>query len=106
MVTFKSYFTGFILSIGLTLAAYFAVTNHSVYAMVIIFLLAAVQFFVQLLFFLDLGSGRSAGWNWLFLGFALSVIGILVGGSLWIMNNLNYNMTPSQMNASMLDQAE
>jgi heme/copper-type cytochrome/quinol oxidase subunit 4 len=33
------------------------------------------------------------------LAFMLLVLGILVGGSLWIMNNLNYNMvmTPSQI---------
>jgi len=32
------------------------------------------------------------------------VVMILVGGSLWIMKNLNYRMTPEQMNQYMIDQ--
>jgi cytochrome o ubiquinol oxidase operon protein cyoD len=122
--TFKSYLIGFLLSIALILVAYFAVTNAgfsgifggifgstntgsvSTSIVIIIFACAIVQFFVQLTFFLHLGKGPDARWNWFFLSLAILVVGILVGGSLWIMTNLNYNMTPDQMNASMLDQAE
>jgi len=106
MATFNSYLSGFILSIALTLAAYFAVTSHSADALWVIFGVAIVQLFVQLVFFLHIGKGADRGWTWLFLSFALLVVFIVVGGSLWIMANLNYNMTSDQMNASMLDQAE
>jgi cytochrome o ubiquinol oxidase operon protein cyoD len=106
MGTYKTYILGFLLSIVMTLAAYFDVVYHIPHVLPIILSIAIVQVFVQLFFFLHLGSGPNYRWNILVLLFAIMVIGILVGGSLWIMNNLNYNMTPAQMNASMLDQAE
>ena len=106
MATFNSYLAGFIISVALTLAAYFAVTLHSSGVLWVIFGAAIVQLFVQLIFFLHIGKGPDARWTWLFFSFASLVVVIIVGGSLWIMANLNYNMTSAQMNASMLDQAE
>jgi cytochrome o ubiquinol oxidase operon protein cyoD len=100
--TLATYCAGFVLSVLLTLAAYTVVTrsaatHHSILA--VIMLLAVLQVLVQLVFFLHLGRGPNSRWKLVVLAFMLLVLGILVGGSLWIMNNLNYNMvmTPSQI---------
>ena len=91
----RGYVVGFVLSLGLTLAAYFLVRHGSLSSGVLIVLvvfLALAQFAVQLFFFLHLGEEsrpRLRLWAVLFM---LLVVGILVFGSLWIMNNLSYNM--------------
>jgi cytochrome o ubiquinol oxidase operon protein cyoD len=97
----KSYITGFILSVVLTLFAYYLVVNANYFSheviTVIILALAFAQLVVQLLFFLHMGKESKPRWNLIiFLSFA-SVIFIMVAGSLWIMNHLNYNMSPAQM---------
>lgn len=92
-----SYIIGFVLSVILTLLAYSLVVNgvlggwNLIYALVG---LAVVQLLVQLLFFLHLGRESEPRWNLLVFDFTLVVVIILVVGSLWIMNNLHYNMTP------------
>ena len=108
--TLQTYVTGFVLSISLTLAAYVLVVNHAYSKWTIalaIAALAAVQFIVQLLFFLHLGRESRPRWRLLVFSFMLVVVGILVIGSLWIMYSLNYNhlvMTPRQINTYMQDQ--
>ena len=102
MATFKSYLTGFILSVALTLAAYFAVINYASHAAIIILILALAQLVVQLIYFLHLGQGANGHWNLTALFSTISIILILVVGSLWIMNHLNYNMSPDQMNNYLL----
>lgn len=100
--TLLSYATGFGISIVLTLAAYFLAVQHALPggALVLaIVVLAIVQFVAQVVFFLHLGRDASKRWNLVAFLFMLMVVGILVLGSLWIMNNLNYHtMSPSQMN--------
>lgn len=96
-----SYVTGFVLSIAFTLLAYSVVVNHwlsGTAAIAVVVIVAIAQLLVQLFFFLHLGQGKNAHWNVLLLSFALIVIIIVVFGSIWIMNHLNYNMTPSQVN--------
>lgn len=105
----KSYTIGFVISIVLTLTAYIVVTNHWFSKQIIIYSimgLAAVQLVVQLVFFLHLGRESKPRWNLAAFAFMLAVLLILVIGSLWIMNNLNYNMTmsPQEMNDYMLKQ--
>ena len=90
----KSYLIGFLLSLCLTLAAYLMVSRHTSSNGVLVFgvvCLALVQLFVQLKFFLHLGSESKPKWNLLVFGFMLGVLLILVFGSLWIMYNLNYH---------------
>jgi cytochrome o ubiquinol oxidase operon protein cyoD len=99
-----SYSVGFVLSIGLTLAAYFAVVKHYVsgQALLIGLLgLAAVQFVVQLLFFLHVGSEAKPRWRRLTIVLMLFFVLVVVLGSIWIMYNLNYRMSPEQMNQYM-----
>src|SRR6266511_856026 len=96
MPTFRTYITGFILSIALTLAAYFAVVNNVSNTLLIILIFAIIQLFVQLIFFLHLNQCSDRGWNFTVLFSTFSVILILVVGSLWIMNHLNYSHMPSE----------
>jgi cytochrome o ubiquinol oxidase operon protein cyoD len=62
-----------------------------------IFTFAFLQLFVQLYFFLHLGQEEKPAWNLVFFIATVGVIFIVVAGSVWIMNHLNYNMTPQQM---------
>jgi cytochrome o ubiquinol oxidase operon protein cyoD len=106
--TLKSYASGFILSIVLTITAYLLVTHHT-YSdrhtiLVIIVGLALLQFIGQLLFFLHLGKETKPRWKLFVLLFMLLVVFILVFGSLWIMDNLNYHMSSEQINTYLNNQ--
>ena len=108
--TTTSYIVGFVFSIVLTLAAYYAVFDHALSGRMLIgaiVTLGIIQLAVQLYFFLHLGQERGPRYNLAVFGFTAMIVGILVGGSLWIMSNLNYNMnaeSPSEMDAYMLNQ--
>lgn len=103
----RNYAIGFISSVFLTFFAYIIVVGHmfdTSMAIAIIMGLAVIQLIVQLVFFLHLGQESKPRWNIAALLFMLLVVAIIVGGSLWIMNNLNYNMSPAQMNHYMTEQ--
>lgn len=92
--TITSYVTGFIMSVSLTLAAYFIVVEQvwtGWTAVLAITGLAVLQLLVQLLFFLHLGRESKPRWNLQVFLFMAMVIVIVVFGSLWIMNNLSYH---------------
>lgn len=94
--SFKVYFTGFILCILLTLIPFWLVMHHS-FSKSILFLsimvAAIIQFLVQVYCFLRLNAKTPDGKvNILSFCFAILVLFILVGGSMWIMFNLNYHM--------------
>ena len=107
---FSSYIIGYAFSIALTLASFVIVIGgylHGTQEVVAILALALVQLMVQLFFFLHLGREKSPRWNLTVFAFALLIVLILVVGSLWIMNNLNYNMmqmSPEEMDSYMIDQ--
>lgn len=91
----KTYVIGFATSVILTLAAFTLVAAGTLPVssiMILIVLLAVVQLIVQLIFFLHIGSGKDARWKLATFAFAVIIIVILVGGSVWIMSTLNYNM--------------
>lgn len=95
----RTYVIGFVWSVILTLTAYFMVVSERFsYTTVItaISILAVAQLLVQLVFFLHLGKESRPRWNAIVFSFMLLVIGIVVIGSIWVMNNLHYNMMPSQ----------
>lgn len=58
-------------------------------------ILAVAQLLVQLVFFLHMGKESKPRWNAIVFSFMLLVVGIIVIGSIWVMNNLHYNMMPS-----------
>ena len=101
----RAYAVGFVLSLVLTITAYFLTTNRVLpepSAIVVLLVLACVQFIVQLLCFLHLDSSGSRERLVILLS-ALVVVLILVSGSLWIMFNLNQRMMgdPAQMEQYM-----
>lgn len=86
--TLISYGLGFFLSILLTLGAFWMAPYLGAYAAGVVVAGAILQLFVQLFFFLHIGSGDYPRSNLLILIFAGIIISILVGGTLWIMSNL------------------
>ncbi len=92
----RSYITGFVISILLTLIPYFVVVKHLLtgYMLVAaIVLFGITQLLVQLVFFLHLSPKAKAKWNLIALVFTALIVIILVVGTLWIMNNLSANMS-------------
>lgn len=94
------YIIGFVLSVILTLIAYFVVVSHvdsgheNISHRVIMYsvmLLAFAQFIVQIVFFLHLGREEKPRWNHIALYFMVMVVTVLVAGTLWIMDNLDYH---------------
>lgn len=107
--TLKSYLWGFAVSLVLTLTAYRFVASHILAGWVlvaVILALAVTQFIVQAIFFLHLADEKGSRWNLVVFASTLGIVLILVVGSIWIMNHLNYNMmaSPSQMNAYIQSQ--
>jgi cytochrome o ubiquinol oxidase operon protein cyoD len=56
--------------------------------------LAIAQMGVHLVFFLHISTGPDNTNNILALAFGIMIVILVVGGSLWIMTNLNHNMLP------------
>jgi cytochrome o ubiquinol oxidase operon protein cyoD len=103
--TLASYLLGFALSLLLTGVAYILVTRHVFEGsglVAAIISLAIAQVIVQLFFFLHLGQETKPRWKLVVLGFMLVVLGILVFGSLWIMQHLDYNMSSHEMNTYII----
>lgn len=105
------YVVGFVLAVGLTILAYLMVVNRWLMGDALIFSLiglALVQLVVQLVFFLHIGRESKPRWNLSIFFFTILVLLVIVGGSLWIMYNLNYNMkmTPEQMDTYMIKQSD
>ena len=103
----KKYIVGFSLSALLTLAAASLAWAHlqaesqllnPEVLQAVFVTLALAQLVVQLIFFLHIGRGKSSHWNTVALIFALIIVTILVGGTLWIMNNLEHNLPQMFMN--------
>ena len=91
----KSYLVGFVLCLILT-AVPFALVMSGAFSPVIlligIFGAGVVQIFVHLHYFLHLDASSGAGWNLPALIFTLVIMIIFIGGSIWIMYDLNYRM--------------
>lgn len=93
----QSYATGFLLSLVFTIIPFVMVvkkvaSGNALVAMLLGF--AALQFVVQAVFFLHLGSETKPRWKLVALLFAVFIVALVVIGSLWIMYNLNYYMMP------------
>lgn len=102
-----SYSVGFLASVSLTILAYILVVNHSLPTnsiVAIIAFLAIIQFVVQAFYFLHLDSEKRQKWKITAFLFMLLVVVILVFGSIWIMQDLNYRMTPQEMETYLKDQ--
>jgi cytochrome o ubiquinol oxidase subunit IV len=93
--SFRTYIIGLILCIVLTLTAFGLVEYHllsAIHLYIALAILAIAQLWVQSLCFLRLNASPDGQWNLLPFLFTIFIIAILVGGTLWIMYNLNYYM--------------
>lgn len=91
----KNYIIGFVGSISLTLIAYLIASHQFASKWVIIAILAVLaltQFILQLIFFLHLNQEFSPRLRLIVFISMISVVIILVGGSIWIINNLSGRM--------------
>ena len=96
--TLKNYVIVFVSSIVLTMSAYLLTYYHAGGRSLLFGLLAVlalIQFSVQLIFFLHVGKEFSPRLKLIVTLFMILVVLIIVGGSLWIMYNLNHRVMPS-----------
>jgi cytochrome o ubiquinol oxidase subunit IV len=95
----RSYLVGLGLALLLTAAAFWALHTHLIYGpgiMMAIVALAVAQMGIHLVFFLHLTTAPDNMNNALALAFGVLIVGLLVFGSVWVMNHLNHNMMPMQ----------
>jgi len=91
---------GFTASLVLTLTAFFLFAYPTSLDLpkstmiAIVLALAALQFAVQSIFFLNVLNEKGPRWNLVVYASTLSIIFIIVLGAIWIMHHLNYNMMP------------
>ena len=91
----KSYSTGFILAIVLTVISFALVMSGMLSRAAALFgliLAAVLQMLVHLHYFLHLDRSSEERWNLLALLFTVMILILFVGGSLWIIYNLNSRM--------------
>jgi cytochrome o ubiquinol oxidase subunit IV len=91
------YLTGLGLAVLLTATSFFVAGTDLVWQPsipVALVVLAIAQMGVHLVFFLHITTGPDNTNNVLALAFGVLIVVLVVGGSLWIMANLNHNMMP------------
>jgi cytochrome o ubiquinol oxidase operon protein cyoD len=89
--------TGFFLAVMLTLIAFGLVVQGALAHSIIVFGIVAAaiaQILVHLHYFLHLNAASGARWNLVAIVFSALIICIMAGGTVWIMFNLHYHMTP------------
>ena len=92
------YLIGLGLALLLTATSFFIAGTDLVWQPsipVAIIVLAIAQMGVHLVFFLHITTGADNTNNILALAFGVLIVVLIIGGSLWIMANLNRNMMPS-----------
>jgi cytochrome o ubiquinol oxidase subunit IV len=95
----RSYIVGFLLSLVFTAIPYYMVVNKTVSGSTLLAMIlgvAVLQMIIQIVFFLHLGRGPKPLYNVAFFVSTVGIILVVVGGSIWIMNHLNYNMAPTE----------
>ena len=96
--TFKSYMTGFVLSVILTAIPFWLVMakvfESPVTTAALVMALGAIQIVVHMIYFLHMDTKSEGGWNMMALMFTIVLVVIALSGSLWVMHNLNVNMMP------------
>ena len=102
--TMKMYVTGFVLSVIFTLAAFALVWAHTSskhetfshpFLITTTLVLAVIQFFVQIFFFLHLGRETKPRWKRTVLLLMITFVLVVVVGSIWVMYSLSGRMMPS-----------
>lgn len=93
--TRRHYLTGYLWALGLTLIAFAAArlgAANRTLALGVVVVAGLIQIVVHLRYFLHLGLGKSQRENVVLVLIATLLISLMVGGSLWIMFDLNRRM--------------
>jgi cytochrome o ubiquinol oxidase operon protein cyoD len=94
--SFKSYVTGFILSVILTAIPFWLVMgdvlDSKVATIAAIMIIGAIQIVVHMIYFLHMNTKSEGGWTMMALIFTVIIVAIALVGSLWVMHHLNTNM--------------
>ena len=94
--TFKSYMTGFALSVVLTAIPFWLVMakvfTSPLTTAALVMALGATQIVVHMIYFLHMDTKSEGGWNMMALIFTIVLVIIALSGSLWVMHHLNANM--------------
>jgi cytochrome o ubiquinol oxidase operon protein cyoD len=97
--TLRSYLTGFVLAAILTIIPFWLVMDDvfesRMTTIVVVLLLAVVQIFVHLVYFLHLDTRSEGGWNMLAFIFAAVLVAIVLGASIWVLYQENALMMPA-----------
>jgi cytochrome o ubiquinol oxidase operon protein cyoD len=91
------YVVGLGLAVLLTAVSFFVAGTDLVWQPSIpiaIVVLAIAQMGIHLVFFLHTGTGPDSTNNVMALAFGILIVVLVIGGSIWIMDNLNHNMMP------------
>ena len=91
------YFVGLGLALLFTAVSFFVAGTDMVWQPsipVAIIVLAIAQMSIHLVFFLHITTGSDNTNNVMALAFGVLIVVLVIGGSLWIMSNLNNNMMP------------
>jgi cytochrome o ubiquinol oxidase operon protein cyoD len=91
------YVVGLGLALLLTATSFFVAGTNLVWQPsipVAIIVLAIAQMGVHIVFFLHITTGPDNTNNVMALFFGILIVVLVIGGSLWIMDNLNHNMMP------------
>ncbi len=89
---------GFVASLLLTIAAFTIIVSPELLhlkteaAVILIFVMAVLQFTVQSFCFLHIWKEKGARWNMVVFFSTLSIILIIILFSIWVMDHLNENM--------------
>ncbi|MBE7210431.1 MAG: cytochrome o ubiquinol oxidase subunit IV [Gluconacetobacter diazotrophicus] len=90
--SYNAYYLGFALSVILTVGAFYPVmvpgTLPAGWVVPLITIAAVVQVFVHVLCFLHMSAAKEQRWNVTAFGFAILVVAILIGGTIFIMNGM------------------
>ena len=96
--TFRSYMTGFVLSVILTAIPFSlvmgGVLNDTLKTSIVIMAMAAVQIVVHMIYFLHMNTKSEGGWTFMALAFTLTLVVITLVGSIWVMYHMDQNMMP------------
>jgi len=93
----RGYLIGLVLAIALTAASFWCAGSNIIWGPAIpvaLFVLAAAQMGVHLVFFLHITTGPDNTNNVIALAFGVLIVLLLIGGSIWIMAHLDQNMLP------------
>ncbi|RJE85770.1 cytochrome o ubiquinol oxidase subunit IV [Paracoccus onubensis] len=103
--SYRSYLTGFLLSVVLTAIPFGLVMaggfENRFLTVGVVIGCAVIQVLVHMVCFLHMNSRAEEGWTLLSTLFTVIIVVIMIAGSLWVMFHLNTNMMP-QMDHDLL----